>query len=198
MIRIFGEEQTDSPRCYQTSIYVCLIFSDLTDLLKSDQNGSKIPTDKVSPWMRHMKDHILESLRWREEETYKHMSCGRQMTRNLLTISPKGLEQKLTKFRFRILIPGQTGSLPEAVETHVFLACLLKSDKYHVSTRPCIKVIFFSYIGQAYDPCLRHGDSLRSPRCLWLGSSACWGLCPQTPACQHCHASILPSISVHL
>src|SRR5271163_48161 len=41
----------------------------------------------------------------------------------------------------------------------------------------------FSYIRQAYDPCLRHGDELCSLRSCSTGSSACQGLRPRTPGC---------------
>src|SRR5271155_392829 len=41
----------------------------------------------------------------------------------------------------------------------------------------------FSYIRQAYDPCLRHGDSLRSLHSCSTGPPACQGLCPRTPGC---------------
>src|SRR5271155_2078491 len=41
----------------------------------------------------------------------------------------------------------------------------------------------FSYIRQAYDPCLRHGDELRSLRSCSTGSPACQGLRPRTPGC---------------
>src|SRR5271163_55778 len=40
-----------------------------------------------------------------------------------------------------------------------------------------------SYIRQAYDPCLRHGDELRSLRSCSTGSPACQGLRPRTPGC---------------
>src|SRR5271163_4502550 len=39
----------------------------------------------------------------------------------------------------------------------------------------------FSYIRQAYDPCLRHGDELRSLHSCSTGSPACQGLRPRTP-----------------
>src|SRR5271155_5639816 len=41
----------------------------------------------------------------------------------------------------------------------------------------------FSYIRQAYDPCLRHGDELCSLHSCSTGSPACQGLCPRTPGC---------------
>src|SRR5271155_256259 len=42
---------------------------------------------------------------------------------------------------------------------------------------------FLSYIRQAYDPCLRHGDELRSLHSCSTGSPACQGLRPRTPGC---------------
>src|SRR5271163_4250328 len=41
----------------------------------------------------------------------------------------------------------------------------------------------FSYIRQAYDPCLRHGDELCSLHSCSTGSPACQGLRPRTPGC---------------
>src|SRR5271155_744425 len=43
------------------------------------------------------------------------------------------------------------------------------------------KTTSFSYIRQAYDPCLQHGDELRSLRSCSTGSPACQGLRPRTP-----------------
>src|SRR5271155_3054496 len=43
------------------------------------------------------------------------------------------------------------------------------------------KTTSFSYIRQAYDPCLRHGDELRSLHSCSTGSPACQGLRPRTP-----------------
>src|SRR5271155_386802 len=45
------------------------------------------------------------------------------------------------------------------------------------------KTTSFSYIRQAYDPCLRHGDELRSLHSCSTGSPACQGLRPRTPGC---------------
>src|SRR5271156_2266305 len=54
------------------------------------------------------------------------------------------------------------------------------------------KTTSFSYIRQAYDPCLRHGDSLRSHHAFGTGSPACRGK-PLDPLCRRFAPPILCS-----
>ena len=69
---------------------------------------------------------------------------------------------------------GSKQSFKEAVSL-----CLPIRWQILVSSWPCIKVVFFSYIGQAMSPCRRHGFT------------ACRGLCPLDPLCRPCRASKL-------